>query len=89
MKLKWKPISIRLGILLILTQDRYMVALNVPKAWKSFWTHPIEHLGDVAQVESHFGPLRDGVSLSVRYLHGLRQMYHRLRNHFGRTQLYS
>jgi hypothetical protein len=49
-----------------LTQDRYTVAQNVPKAWKSFWMHPIELLGDVAQVESHFGLFRDGVSLGVR-----------------------
>jgi hypothetical protein len=25
----------------------------MPKAWKSFWTHPMELLGDVALVESH------------------------------------
>jgi hypothetical protein len=33
---------------------------NIPKAWKSFWTCPIE-LDDVALVESHFGIFRDGV----------------------------
>jgi hypothetical protein len=41
-------------------------ALNIPQAQKSFWTHPIEHLGDVGQVESHFGPFRDIVSIGVR-----------------------
>jgi hypothetical protein len=30
---------------------------NVPLAQKSFWTHPMELLGDVGHVESHFGPL--------------------------------
>ena len=49
--------------------------LNVPYAWKSFWTHPIELLGDVGHVESHFGLFGDW----VRLVHGLRQTYHRLR----------
>jgi hypothetical protein len=31
-----------------------------------FWTQLIEHLGDVGHVESHFGPLRDSVSIGVR-----------------------
>jgi hypothetical protein len=30
--------------------------LNRPHAQKLFWTHPIEHLGDVGHVESHFDP---------------------------------
>jgi hypothetical protein len=30
--------------------------LNIAHAQKSFWTHPIEHLGDLGHVESHFGP---------------------------------
>jgi hypothetical protein len=41
-------------------------ALNIPQAQKSCWTHPIEHLGDVGHVKSHFGPLRDSVSIGVR-----------------------
>jgi hypothetical protein len=46
-------------------------------------------LGDMGYVESHFGPFGDGVSVGARYVHGLRQMYHRLRNHFGHTQWYT
>jgi hypothetical protein len=42
-------------------------------------------LGDEAQVEAHSGPFRDGASRDARSVHGLRQTYHRLRNHFGRT----
>jgi hypothetical protein len=49
----------------------------------------MELLGDMGQVESHFGPFRDGVSLGARLVHGLRQTYHRVRNHFGRIQWYS
>jgi hypothetical protein len=41
-------------------------ALNIPQAQKSFQTHPIEHLGDVGHVESHFGPFRDSVSIGAR-----------------------
>jgi hypothetical protein len=48
----------------------------------------MELLGDVARLESHFGTFGDAVSVGAR-LQGLRRMYHRLRYHFGRTQLYS
>jgi hypothetical protein len=41
-------------------------ALNIPQAQKSFWTHRIEHLGDVCHLESHFDPLRDSVSIGAR-----------------------
>jgi hypothetical protein len=41
-------------------------ALNMPQAQKSFWAHPIEHLGDVGHVESHFSPFRDSVSIGAR-----------------------
>jgi hypothetical protein len=37
-------------------------ASNVPQAQKWFWTHPMEFLGDEAQLESRFGPFGDSVS---------------------------
>jgi hypothetical protein len=40
-------------------------------------------------LESHLGPFGDNVSIGVRSVHGLRQMYRRLRNHFERTRWYS
>jgi hypothetical protein len=49
----------------------------------------MELLGDVAYVESHFSPFSDGVSVGARLVHGLRQTYHRVRNHFGFTRWYS
>jgi hypothetical protein len=58
---------------------------NIPLARKSFLTHLMELLGDVSHLESHFGPFRDGVSVRARLVHRLRQMYRRLRNHFGLT----
>jgi hypothetical protein len=44
-------------------------ALNIPQAQKSFWTHPLEYLGDVGHVESPFGPFRDSVSIGARLVH--------------------
>jgi hypothetical protein len=51
--------------------------------------HPMELLGDVGHVESHFDPFGDSVSVISRWVHSLRQTYQMLRNHFGRTQWYS
>jgi hypothetical protein len=64
--LKWKLVSARLVIALILMQGRCMVVLNVPKAKKSFWMHPMESLGDMHHVKCRFGPFGDGVSVSAR-----------------------
>jgi hypothetical protein len=49
----------------------------------------MELLGGVAHVESRFGPFKDGVSVGARYVLGLCQMNHRLRNCFGCTRCYS
>jgi hypothetical protein len=56
---------------------------------KSFWKKPMELLGDVAHVESRFGPFHDGFSVMARLVHGLHQTYHRVRNHFGCTKIVS
>ena len=48
----------------------------------------MELLGDVGHVESHFFPFEDSVSVGARQVRSLRQMYHRLRNHFGHTRSY-
>jgi hypothetical protein len=49
----------------------------------------MELLCDVGQVESRFGLFGDSVSVSARQVNALRQTYHRLRNHFGRTRWHS
>ena len=41
-------------------------APNVPSARKSFWMHPMEPLGDEAQVEARFGPFGNSVNLDAR-----------------------
>ena len=45
---KWKLILVRLEIVFISAQDRCTVVSNVPRAWNSFWTHPMVFLGDVS-----------------------------------------
>ena len=64
--LKWMLVSVHLGIVLMLTQDRCTVCAEIPQPRKSFWTHPIELLGDVGLMESYFGPFGDSVSVSAR-----------------------
>jgi hypothetical protein len=43
----------------------------------------MELFGDVGHVDSHLFLFRDIFSVSTRLMHGLLEMYHRLRNHFG------
>ena len=47
-------------------QDSAYFAPNVPSAQKSFWTHPMELLGGVGHVESHFITFGDSVSVGAR-----------------------
>jgi hypothetical protein len=42
--------------------------------------------GHDAQVEARFGSFGDSANPDARKFHGLRQTYHRLKNHFGCTQ---
>jgi hypothetical protein len=58
--------SVHLEIVLNLTQDRCTVAMNVPQAQKSFWTHPMVLLGDEAQVEARFSLFGDSANLDER-----------------------
>jgi hypothetical protein len=59
-------------------QDRCMVCANRT-------TPPMVRLGDEAQVEDRFSPFRDSAILDARWMHGLRQTYHRPINCFGST----
>ena len=53
-------------IVLISMQDSAWFAWNVPLAQKLFWTHPLELLGDVGPVESHFFLFGDSVNVGER-----------------------
>ena len=48
----------------------------------------MELLGDMGHVQSHFSLFGDSVSVGARYVHGLQQTYHRLRNRLGRSRWY-
>ena len=65
-RLKWKFDLVHLETVLSLMQDRCMVYVERTICLKSFWTHPIELLGDVGYVESHFSPFGDTVSVDAR-----------------------
>jgi hypothetical protein len=41
-------------------------APNIPQAWKSSWTHPMDLLGDIGHVESCFNPFGDSGTISAR-----------------------
>jgi hypothetical protein len=43
----------------------------------------MELLANLGRVESRFSPFGDSANLDARLMHGLRQTYHRLGNHFG------
>jgi hypothetical protein len=43
-------------------------------------------LGDEAQMEAYFGSFGDSANLDLRWVHGLRLTYRKLRNYFGRTR---
>ena len=64
MGVKWKLVSVRLKIVLVLVQDRCTVCAE--QGLKSFRKHTMELIGDEAQVESCFGPFGDSVSISAR-----------------------
>jgi hypothetical protein len=67
MRLKWKLVSISFEIVLILMQDRCMAC--VERTIGSVIVldpHPMELPDDMGDVESHIGPLKNGVRVSVR-----------------------
>ena len=59
-------VSVHLEIVLILTQDNYKFCTECTLVSKIVLAHPMELLGDVGHVESHFFPFGDSVSVGVR-----------------------
>ena len=88
-RLKCKLISVCLEIVLVLTLDRCAVCTEHTIGSEIILDAPMELLGDTGNVESRFGPFGDGVSVGAKQVHGLRQTYYRLRNHFGHNRWYS
>ena len=64
-RLKWKLISVRLEIMLILTQDRSTVCVERTIGSKTFWTHLMELQGDVGHLESRFFLFGDSVNIGA------------------------
>jgi hypothetical protein len=67
-------------------QDRAWFAPNAPRAWKSFWPHPMDLLGGMGQMEARFGLFGDSVNLDARLVHSLLQTCNSIRNHVGHTR---
>ena len=65
-RLKWKLISVRLEIVLILAQDRCTVCVERNIGSEIIFMHPMELLGDVGQVESLFFLFVGSVSVGAR-----------------------
>ena len=72
MRLRWKLVSVCLEIVLILTQDSCTVCVERAIGSEIVWMHPMELLGDMGHVESHFLMFGDSVSVGARYVHILR-----------------
>ena len=79
-------ILVRLEMVLVSVQDRCMVCDKRTIGSGTVLHAPMVLLGDEAQVQARFGQFRDSASLDARLVHGLRQTYHSLGNHFGRTR---
>jgi hypothetical protein len=65
-RLKWKLVSVRLEIILILTQDRCTVCAEHTIGSEIVLEHTMELLGDVGHVESYFIPFGDTDKLDAR-----------------------
>jgi hypothetical protein len=78
--------SIRLEIVLILTQDRCTVFTGRTIGSQIVFDAPDALVSDMGHVESRFSPFGDSTSVSARQVHGLHRTYHRHRNCFGRTR---
>jgi hypothetical protein len=59
-------VLVYLEILLILMQDKCTVCAECTIASKSFWTHPMELLGDVGHVKFRFSLCGDSACVGAR-----------------------
>jgi hypothetical protein len=79
-------VSVRLEILLFITQDRCSVCAERTTGSKIALDTPDRTPSDLGHMESHFSPFGESLSIGARYVHGLRRVYHRHENHFGHTR---
>ena len=76
-RLKWKIVSVRLEIVVILTQDGCTVCAERTIGSEIVLDAHDGLLGDVGYVESCFGLFGDSANLDARKVHDLRRTYHR------------
>ena len=62
----WNLTSFYLETVLVLAQDRCMVCIEGSIGSQIILDDPMELLGDVAHVKSHFFPFGDSVSVGAR-----------------------
>ena len=62
----WKLVSVRFEIVFVWVQDRYTVCAKRTIGLETFWTHPMELLGDVGHVESRFSSFGDSACMGAR-----------------------
>ena len=79
---KTSLVLVHLEIMLVSTQERCMVCAECTISKEISLDAPDGTLGVVGEVDAHFSPFGDSVNLGARYVYGLCQTYHRLRNHF-------
>ena len=65
-KLNWKLVLVHLEIVLILMHDSCTVCVERAIGSKIVWMQPMELLGDMGLVESHFFSFGDSVSVGAR-----------------------
>ena len=65
MRLKWKLVSVRLEIVLILTQDRCPLCTERTIGSEIILVDRMEVLGDVGHVKSHFGLFGESVGIGA------------------------
>ena len=82
----WNLVSDHLERVLVSVQDRCTVCTKRTIGSDIAFNAPMVILGDEAQVEAPFSPFGDSANLVARLVRGLRRMYHRLGDHFGRTR---
>ena len=62
----WNLVSVRLETMLVSVQDRCTVCAKNTIGSKFILEEPVELLGDVGHVESHFGPFEYSVCVGAR-----------------------
>ena len=61
----WNLVSVRLEIVFVWVQDRFTVCAKRTIGSETFWTHPMELLGDVGHLEARYFLFGDTISVGA------------------------